>query len=179
MLCRRFPYAQLLFCLACLTMAAYLFVSSLMCVELTPDEIGPPVYGGDALGPSHPLEGQYVRLSGVVGESQHYPRHPGRYVIVRDATIAVFTVLVHVDAGRQVSEGAAGRFAGRVTLIDFCGCGADHEVVVDTSAYRFTGATMAGLLVGTMGVLVLGLYLRRWLIERKALASQPQQDMIA
>jgi hypothetical protein len=30
-----------------------------------------------------------------------------------------------------------------------------------------------------MGCFIFGLYLRRWLIERKALASEPQQDMIA
>ncbi|MHC5055135.1 MAG: hypothetical protein ACYTKD_10515 [Planctomycetota bacterium] len=97
---RRFPWGQLVFCVACLTMAAYLVVPSLMCVELTPLEIGPPVYSGDAPVPSHPLEGRYVSLSGVVGESQHYPRHPGKYFIARDEAAAVFTVLVHVDDGR-------------------------------------------------------------------------------
>jgi hypothetical protein len=37
----------------------------------------------------------------------------------------------------------------------------------------------AWLVIGAMGVFIFGLYLRRWLRERKALASQPVQDMIA
>jgi hypothetical protein len=50
---------------------------------------------------------------------------------------------------------------------------------VDTAASRFTGASIAGLVVGAMGVFIFGLYLRAWLRDRKALASQPGQDMIA
>jgi hypothetical protein len=40
-------------------------------------------------------------------------------------------------------------------------------------------ASIAGLVVGAMGCFIFGLYLRRWLVERKALASQPGQDMLA
>jgi hypothetical protein len=50
---------------------------------------------------------------------------------------------------------------------------------LDTTASRFHPASIAGLVVGAMGVFIFGLYLRRWLVERKALASQPEQDMIA
>jgi hypothetical protein len=49
----------------------------------------------------------------------------------------------------------------------------------DTTASRFTGASIAGLVVGAMGVFIFGLYLRGWLRERKALAGQPGRDMIA
>jgi len=48
-----------------------------------------------------------------------------------------------------------------------------------TRASRFTSASIAGLAVGAMGIFIFGLYLRRWLRERTALASEPQQDMIA
>jgi hypothetical protein len=44
---------------------------------------------------------------------------------------------------------------------------------------RFHPASVAGLVVGAMGCFIFGLYLRSWLRERKALASQPQRDMIA
>ena len=40
-------------------------------------------------------------------------------------------------------------------------------------------AAAPGFVVGAMGCLIFGLYLRRWLIDRKALAGQPQRDMIA
>jgi hypothetical protein len=42
-----------------------------------------------------------------------------------------------------------------------------------------TGASIAGLADGVMGCFIFGLYLRAWLRERKALASDPPQDMIA
>jgi len=63
---------------------------------------------------------------------------------------------------------------GQVMLIT------DQGVVyVDRHASRFHPASIAGLVVGAMGCFIFGLYLRRWLRERKALASEPPQDMIA
>ncbi|MHC4252427.1 MAG: hypothetical protein ACYS9X_25185 [Planctomycetota bacterium] len=50
---------------------------------------------------------------------------------------------------------------------------------VNVAAGRFHPASIAGLVVGTMGCFIFGLYLRGWLRQRKALASQPGQDMIA
>jgi hypothetical protein len=43
---------------------------------------------------------------------------------------------------------------------------------------RLHGTSIAGMLVGAMGCFIFGLYLRQWLIDRKALASEPPQDMI-
>jgi len=54
-----------------------------------------------------------------------------------------------------------------------------NGVYLDGTGSRFHGASIAGLVVGAMGCFIFGLYLRRWLRERKALASQPKQDMIA
>jgi hypothetical protein len=45
------------------------------------------------------------------------------------------------------------------------------------TAPRVHPASIGGLVVGAMGVFIFGLFLRRWLIERKALASPPAQDM--
>jgi hypothetical protein len=53
------------------------------------------------------------------------------------------------------------------------------DLEIDTTASRFTGASIAGIVVGAMGCFIFGLYLRAWLRERKALASEPPQDMIA
>jgi hypothetical protein len=44
---------------------------------------------------------------------------------------------------------------------------------------RLHGASIAGLVVGAMGVFIFGLYFREWLRARKALAQAPEQDMIA
>jgi hypothetical protein len=47
------------------------------------------------------------------------------------------------------------------------------------TAPRVHPASVAGIIVGAMGCFIFGLYLRRWLIERKAVASEPPRDMIA
>jgi hypothetical protein len=44
-------------------------------------------------------------------------------------------------------------------------------IIIDPTASYLTGASIAGLVVGAMGVFIFGLYLRRWLVNRKALAS--------
>jgi hypothetical protein len=40
------------------------------------------------------------------------------------------------------------------------------EFVLDTTASRFTGASIAGLVVGVMGCFVFGAVLRHWLGQR-------------
>jgi len=40
--------------------------------------------------------------------------------------------------------------------------------IIDTTASRLHPTSIAGLVVGAMGCFILGLYLRRWLRERKA-----------
>jgi hypothetical protein len=46
-----------------------------------------------------------------------------------------------------------------------------------TVTSRLHGAYVAGLVVGAMGCFIFGLYLRRWLRERKALAASLERDM--
>jgi len=55
---------------------------------------------------------------------------------------------------------------------------AGYDVMI-MGADRLTGSSVGGIAVGVMGCLVFGLYLRAWLSESKALAGEPQQDMIA
>jgi hypothetical protein len=57
--------------------------------------------------------------------------------------------------------------------------GTSGNLILHTTASRLTGASIAGLVIGAMGCSIFGLYLRRWLRERNALASEPGRDMIA
>jgi len=41
-------------------------------------------------------------------------------------------------------------------------------MIVDTTASRFHPASVAGVVGGAMGAFVFGLYLRRWVKERRA-----------
>jgi len=54
--------------------------------------------------------------------------------------------------------------AGRIVFVD----GHPPSIGVDTIYSRFHPASVAGLAVGAMGCFIFGLYLRRWLRERKA-----------
>ena len=55
----------------------------------------------------------------------------------------------------------------------------DQITITLDAASRLHGASIVGLIVGAMGCFIFGLYLRRWLRERKALASTAQPDMLA
>jgi hypothetical protein len=46
----------------------------------------------------------------------------------------------------------------------------EYGVEIDACASRYHAASVAGLVVGAMGSFIFGLYLRRWLRERKAAA---------
>jgi hypothetical protein len=63
-------------------------------------------------------------------------------------------------------------FVGRVALHH------DHRPLgIDTTASRFTGATIAGLVVGAMGAFVFGAALGHWLNRRRAFGAQaPEGD---
>jgi hypothetical protein len=52
------------------------------------------------------------------------------------------------------------------------------DLIFDTTASRLRPASIAGLVIGAMGCFIFGLYLRTWLGDRKTLARQPEQDMI-
>ncbi|MHC4251446.1 MAG: hypothetical protein ACYS9X_20190 [Planctomycetota bacterium] len=53
---------------------------------------------------------------------------------------------------------------GRVSLGDV----EPGKVTIDSRASRFHPASIAGIVVGAMGIFVFGLYLRRWVKERRA-----------
>ena len=88
--------------------------------------------------------------------------------------IEIHRSIVVDDLARMVRQteveipprGSIGRFRGRVVYDPPLG------VVVDTRSGRLTGAAVAGLVVGAMGVFIFGLYLRRWLLERRAHAGE-------
>ncbi len=68
---------------------------------------------------------------------------------------------------------------GRVWISDESDDLPKYVLRVMEDASRLHPASVAGLVVGAMGCFIFGLYLRRWLREKKALASEPPGDMIA
>jgi hypothetical protein len=182
-----FPWIQLVFCLACLSMAAWTWMRYSYVWDLSASYIHDRtelIYNGEW------PAGACVRV-----EAEWSDRGAWRALVLAGSGSAD----VPVDAtGTADIHGIATARWGRVG-VDYIqdpgglpigyeharhvltpeGYGRFVWPCVTVGAGRFTGESVAGLVVGAMGVFIFGLYLRRWLVERKALASEPQRDMIA
>ena len=151
-------------------------------------------------------KGRYVRLRGIVSRRARVPEWEMTVVGVRDATQERFRAMALVPFTSIPPRNGAVILGGRLwngkdyltvckgeLLMTWWGepvaPGRMSPKVLEDKTQdaiyglmvmsRFHGASVAGLVVGAMGCFIFGLYLRRWLRERKALASQPPGDMIA
>ncbi|MHC4248687.1 MAG: hypothetical protein ACYS9X_06115 [Planctomycetota bacterium] len=177
---RRFPWVQLVFCLACLSMAGWTWMRYSYAWDVTPRDSWisepsswfPPgewLLDGRGLSPNPTLVGRYVGASGGYRQCTGYTGMD----FLADHNDPGIVVYVTVPGSSTLAPDGTGMLVrGRVEV-------EKDALGVDPTRSRFTGVSVAGLVVGAMGVFIFGLYLRRWLIERKALAGQPGQDMIA
>ena len=118
----------------------------------------------------HPLYDRYVALTGVRNQSM---LSNGR---VQLASVSDGSARTDVYMG-QATLPLSGQ---TVTIRGLVMPGGTHGgLVVNADYSRPISTSVAGLVVGAMGCFIFGLYLRRWLRERKALASEPPGDMIA
>jgi hypothetical protein len=136
--------------------------------------------------------GFYVRVRGRLRRLQRRDRESGRsgWVSTGASSLPLFTEemfalkrdsdTLHVlFSTREEGESQLGQdvvLSGRIFVngvFDLL------PPVLDTRSNRLDGSSIAGLVIGVMGCFIFGLYLRGWLRERKALASEPPQDMIA
>jgi len=142
---RRFPWVQLVFCLACLTMTAYTWMRYSYAWDLAQLRT---YYNGES--------------------ADAWP--VGAYVVV------------HRTGKRVEARGGNGLESMRALFEQRPPPRRLYYLIVDgktDSASRFHPASIAGIVVGATGLFIFGLYLRRWLREKKALAGEPQKDMIA
>ena len=172
---RRFPWVQLVFCLACLTMTAWTWMRYSYCWRITRTELADGCRGGHEkafLDYWCVVEGQTnIRGWGKsddgeecllpVGDNDDWGEYSNELVVVnprRTSGVHVIAVgrLVPLDAERA-SPWAYDRYGG-------------PALKVDCTRSRLHGASVAGLVAGSMGCFIFGLYLLRWLRERKAAA---------
>jgi len=155
---RRFPWVQIAFCLACLTMTGYTWMRYSYAWEVDLDD------------PEYLLRLQsYTRVRGVLEKNTSvYFKGDSRFAIVartnKRAWVFLPRAIVRDDEGRAVS------IEGRMTLENLRGMFGlgIYGPVLDTTASRFHPTSIAGLAVGAMGCFIFGLYLRRWRCERAA-----------
>ncbi len=178
---RRFPWIQLAFCLACLAMAGWTWMRYSYAWDVTP--VG--LYGSEC----SVAAASYVRVWGKTRLDRLYvptKAAPGAAynvaVVDGDGQHEVFLTGVVDPRLRECWEGRlVWYYQTHKQTAGLSPFQPDYWQMpaIDVSASRFHPASVAGLVVGAMGCFIFGLYLRGWLRERKALASQPVQDMIA
>jgi hypothetical protein len=173
---RRFPWIQLVFCLACLSMTGWMWMRYSYAWAVTPVQLS--AVGDDA--ENSPWRLYYVAVRGHV--SLH--RYRGKVdksvetVWMEPLALPRNTPALAVDFPASTLKPGPATVKGRVYVhLGSLRLFTRHRVFANAS--RFTAASIAGLVVGAMGCFIFGLYLRAWLRERKALASQPVRDMIA
>ncbi|MHC5057123.1 MAG: hypothetical protein ACYTKD_20795 [Planctomycetota bacterium] len=193
---RRFPWIQLAFCLACLSMAAWTWMRFSYCWRIRVREIaryewqarpGPPL--------SSSYQDSFVEVNGTVHDvwrhtSQHRRRMasgrflPCEYISVSfepPGRVTHAGLAMLAPSATPLERGSKATVRGRVDAFETVLSEGDVEFryFLDGTRGRLNHTSIAGLVVGAMGVFIFGLYLRAWLRERKALASQPGRDMIS
>ncbi|MHC4252311.1 MAG: hypothetical protein ACYS9X_24600 [Planctomycetota bacterium] len=158
---RRFPWVQLVFCVACLGMAGWTWMRYSYCYDATPGQIS-ATWGRSA---HSPWLDSYIAVTGV-----HAVTPKGRSYILdemnREINVGLRTgsntpLPSSVSAEGQTT-GNVNTWRGRFVLEG------TSFAYFDPDGGRLHPASIAGLVVGAMGVFIFGLYLRRWLRERKA-----------
>lgn len=157
----RFPYAAAAFSCACVAAAVWTFMLFSYAWTVTPSDFE---QGRDP--PAHPMVGRYVEMLPGVDAA-------GRgFVPIRDMIdIGQFREDLYVaiaDAqGDQLTTKVRGRVVVRWTLTS----GPYPFLAINADAGRWPGASVAGPVVGAMGVFIFALHLRRWLRVRRLAAD--------
>ncbi len=183
---RRFPWVQLVFCLACVSMACWTWMRYSYCWIVTADDLALGDFPRAFEERDWPYGGRYVLFSGEITSVSNPGSSPAPQ-LVREGSmrLKVGEWMGFRVAGTQAfPEVPRCEVPGRLALGHFRyyrGDELDSFTIpsIDATSGRLTGASVSGLVVGAMGCFIFGLYLRTWLGERKALARQPEQDMIA
>ena len=187
---RRFPWVQFVFCVACLAMCGYTWMRYSYAWSVMPADFGclpwktESPYASTATTDwsrveTHPLVGRYVALTGIPS----WPGSGSPWLDMESPSDRKTVVRVHLRPSGTLPplDGSPVTVKGRVTSPSpwiFIEDDFPRAFVVRADASRLHGASIAGLVVGGMGCFIFGLYLRRWLREREALAGEPLHDRI-
>jgi len=156
---RRFPWVQLAFCLACLTMTAWTWMRYSYAWEVTP--------GALANADINSLLDRYVQVGAGNAPVVHAEGDGGSYWRATASDDKGQVCVVLSDAPILELPASVSRFCGRVSARK-CRARIELPFAIDARKSRFHPASVAGIVVGAMGCFIFGLYLRRWLRDRKS-----------
>ncbi len=168
----RFPYVAALLCVACVGAAGYFWMRYSYAWELTPGDLDearlPEAYrNGD-----WPYGRRYVSVTGVLHIQRNVVRRgddPFESGVLRLANGQEMTVSLNKAAG--IDGDMEGSIHGRLSM-GVVGDLKEHTRVTGYSPLfevgygRLTGTSIAGLMVGAMGVFAFGMAFRDWRRER-------------
>ena len=165
----RFPYVAALLCAACLgaavwTWMAYSFAFSLNARLPSSHHMGYVHDTGIGMWDSH--HGGYYAVRGVVLAVFPLDWRGMREVLLLRTPPGDAYVCVLISADDPPPSGAHVAYVGRALVTEDEG-DRGKRFRLDASANRFTGASIAGLVVAAMGVWVFSVALRHWLGERR------------
>jgi len=165
---RRFPYIQLVFCIACLTMTAWTWMRYSYCYSYS---VGGLVRILQTSSDEWP-QGRYARLGRC--DTSNFWQNPCQRAAgcwlsaTGDGKPSGSAHGRPLTVKQMVSER---QFRGRLFFIgswrrDDTGKVVPASFDIRLDASRFHPASIAGIVVGLMGCFIFGLYLRAWLRER-------------
>jgi hypothetical protein len=167
----RFPYVAALLCAACVGMAGYTWMRYSYCWDFSIRELE-----------ERKINGLYVRVSGyhnvllmdidLLSESPRDPelrRYTPPYIAVHFQPGDEF-IPGRIPGYAERNDGGRATVRGRTTYRDEQ---RDDGIILGES--RFTGASIAGLVVGAMGCFVFTVALRHWLGERRRFRERDER----
>ena len=167
----RFPYVAALLCVACLGAAAWTWMRYSYCWDVTLLD----TMGEHPRSVAGPLDGRYALIRGRVrrvvsgvprttrGPDSLYPVKTVAHlpwILDLDSLHGTISVRVRAPYKRRFERGSELVLLGRLRQTG-------GSLSLDKTASRFHGASVAGLVVGAMGVFVFTVALRHWLGERR------------
>jgi len=158
-----FPYVAALLCVACLGAAVWTWMRYSYCWEVTPARL-PQLVGDPGW---EDWRGRYVRLRGYyLPDKENWLNEAGRHFgLICDDERTTIEVVQRASVPRNLDASFTGRVCGLTDILWPGSPFLSSDTYVDGRASRFTGASIAGLVVGAMGVFVFTVALRHWLRE--------------
>ncbi len=163
----RFPYVAALLCAACVGAAAWMWMAHSYAWDVTVKDVhylaGDLYPRDDDYEDTRQRSGKYVRVRGLVVSTLSVDKQT-RFLYLANAQEPDVQAMVRVRNASELDGQLEA--TGRVMKLSGYEWWHGYPPVVDTTASRFTGASVAGLVVGAMGVFVFAVALRHWLGER-------------
>ncbi len=163
----RFPWAATVFACACVAAAAWTYMLYSYAWPVTPSRLEEWRAEVGLQGVEH----WYVTLTGNRDPEERTTATRWMSVIGASAERDGVFVLDHPRGADCVQPGEQVVCTGRVYGPGLHVPGRRMRVCIGCAASRWTGASVAGLVVGAMGVFIFTLHLRRWLGVRRLAAD--------